>query len=108
MISREEARNELRSVRYEAKRGGLYMPFSSSKRIEALDMAIEALSQPKRPKGRWECAYDEMLGETEVTCSHCKDTRTIKGCYVSHDGESIYYDDNFCPNCGSDNRGEEE
>ena len=51
--------------------------------------------------GRWECTYDEKTGETDVTCSHCKDTRTINGCYVTSAGESCYFDDNYCPNCGA-------
>lgn len=51
--------------------------------------------------GRWECTYDVELGETDVTCSHCKDTRTINGCYVTSNGESCYFEDNYCPNCGA-------
>lgn len=51
--------------------------------------------------GRWECAYDEIMGETEVICSNCKDTRTINGCFVTTEGESCYFEDNYCPNCGA-------
>lgn len=51
--------------------------------------------------GRWVCTYDEKTGNTDVTCSHCKDTRTINGCYVTSAGESCYFDDNYCPNCGA-------
>lgn len=54
-----------------------------------------------RPKGRWECEYDEQTGETDVTCSNCKDTRTINGCYVSTQGEPLYTEDAYCPNCGA-------
>lgn len=107
MISKEETIHileiELKAERFVRK---CFDEDQNSKVAEALEMAITALkfnpqaareaideiintaqSQPERPKGRWECVYDEMLGETEVTCSHCKDKRTIKGCYVSHDGE---------------------
>ncbi len=51
--------------------------------------------------GRWECAYNENTGETDLTCSRCKDTRTINGCYVSANGDSCYNEDDFCPNCGA-------
>lgn len=54
-----------------------------------------------RPKGRWECVYDENVGTTDVTCSHCKDTRTINGCYVTVNGKSCYFEDSFCPSCGA-------
>lgn len=50
---------------------------------------------------RWECTYYAESGETEVTCSNCKDTRTINGCYVTSTGESCYFEDNYCPNCGA-------
>lgn len=32
--------------------------------------------------GRWECVYDDGMGETNITCSHCKNTRAVKGCFV--------------------------
>ena len=98
MISREEARNELRAVRYEAKRGGLYMPFTSSKRVEALETAIESLSQPERPKGRWELIHDDW---NVYQCTECKEWWTLK-CATPQENNM-----NFCPFCGSDNRGEE-
>ena len=53
------------------------------------------------PHGRWECIYDDSRGETDVTCSYCKSTRTINGCFVSTDGKSCYFEDNYCPNCGA-------
>ena len=51
--------------------------------------------------GRWICEYDREAGETEVTCSVCKDARTVNGCYVSTNGESLYFEDKYCPNCGA-------
>lgn len=51
--------------------------------------------------GRWECVYDYYTGDTDVTCSHCKNTRTVNGCFVSTDGKSCYFEDDYCPNCGA-------
>ncbi len=51
--------------------------------------------------GRWECVYDDSTGETDITCSHCKNTRTVNGCFVSTDGEPCYFEDDYCPNCGA-------
>ena len=50
---------------------------------------------------KWECVYDESMGKTDITCSHCKDTRTIKGCYVTVRDEPCYFEDNYCPHCGA-------
>nr|DAZ85235.1 MAG TPA: zinc-ribbon domain protein [Caudoviricetes sp.] len=51
--------------------------------------------------GRWECVYDDRTGETYITCSHCKNTRTVNGCFVSTDGKSCYFEDDYCPNCSA-------
>ncbi len=51
--------------------------------------------------GRWECVYDDGMGETNITCSHCKNTRAVNGCFVSTDGKSCYFEDDYCPNCGA-------
>lgn len=51
--------------------------------------------------GRWECVYDDNTGETDITCSHCKNTRTVNGCFASTDGKSCYFEDDYCPNCGA-------
>ena len=62
--------------------------------IEDLYVAIEALQE--RPKGRWvgEVIHTEIGEEHAMQeCSVCGKVRIV---------------DNYCPNCGSDNRGEEE
>lgn len=51
--------------------------------------------------GRWECVYDGSTGETDITCSHCKNTKTVNGCFVSTDEKSCYFEDDYCPNCGA-------
>lgn len=65
-------------------------------RVEALDMAIEALSE--RPKGEWIEERVKSVGDVWekiwYRCSKCK----------RHE----YRKTNFCPNCGADNRGEKE
>lgn len=58
----------------------------------ALEYAIEALSQPERPKGRW-----IIENEDSIRCPEC--------CY---NRARIKYPLNFCPECGCDMRGEEE
>lgn len=54
---------------------------------EALDMAIEALSQPERPKGRWE-SIRNAYGDVEGWICTC--------------GREVKCKDNYCPNCGAD------
>lgn len=58
--------------------------------------------------GRWECVYDDGMGETDITCSHCKNTRTVNGCFVSTDGKSCYFEDDYCPYCGAKMEGDKE
>ena len=64
------------------------------KRLPAADV------EPVR-YGRWECVYDDSTGETNITCSHCKNTRTVNGCFVSTDGKPCYFEDDYCPSCGA-------
>lgn len=66
-------------------------------KLEAIPAADVAEVRP----GRWECVYDDSTGETDITCSHCKNTRTVNGCFVSTDGKPCYFEDDYCPSCGS-------
>ena len=62
---------------------------------EALDMAIKALEEPERKKGKWRVYGSEM------TCSYCETTFYTNMCE--------YIDGNvprFCPWCGADMREE--
>lgn len=67
---------------------------------EVIDGIPAADVEPVR-YGRWECVYDDSTGETDITCSHCKNARTVNGCFVSTDGKSCYFEDDYCPSCGS-------
>ena len=67
---------------------------------EVIDGIPAADVEPVR-RGRWECVYDDSTGETDITCSHCKNTRTVNGCFVSTDGKSCYFEDDYCPSCCS-------
>lgn len=59
----------------------------------ALEYALEALSQPERPKGRW--IERIRFSIADYTCSKC-------GCWT---GDKH----NYCPDCGVEMvRGEEE
>lgn len=69
--------------------------------IEVLKKAPVANPDAFKQHAKWICKWDENLGETDVTCSHCGETRTINGCYVDIYGESIYQEDSYCPDCGA-------
>lgn len=77
-MTREEAIRRLKNMAW------LYGSVEREPHIEAIDMAIEALSE--RPKGEWKCMAD--CGVTE--CDQC-------GWNV----EEYVGDYNFCPNCGA-------
>ena len=90
-MTREEAIESLERVR---ELSGL----KGCRENIAINMAIEALSQPERPKGRWELIHDDW---NVYQCTECKEWCTLK-CATPQENNM-----NFCPFCGSDNRGEE-
>lgn len=57
---------------------------------DACIMAIEALSQPERPKGRWEVIGKTENGANILQCSNCK--RIRRGSVKSA----------FCRDCGAE------
>ena len=63
--------------------------------------AISAADVAPVQHGRWICKYDTTYGSTDITCSRCRDTRSINGCYEGTNGESLWYQDNYCSNCGA-------
>lgn len=72
-MTREEAKNQLECI---------YTEVSTEEDREAIDMAIEALEEPKQ--GDWNVRYDTMY---HFECPFCK--------YLHQ------YKDYFCPNCGA-------
>ena len=80
-MTREEAIAVLENERPAC---GEKVTYSEGEICEAYEMAIEALRQPERPKGRW----------VNGTCTEC--------------GQVDFSKPNFCPECGADMRGEEE
>lgn len=61
---------------------------------KSLRMAVNALKQPERKKGKWLFPYGDKKYKR---CSVCE-----------RDYYSIPHNSNFCPNCGSYNGGENE
>ena len=96
VISREEAIERLKDMRDEAQgwndtlftvSGKLAHSFEVD--VQSLDMAIEALSQPERPKGRWIWKINKIGNGCHCVCSEC--------------GRTENKQEPFC-NCGADMR----
>lgn len=87
-MTREEAINELKIMR------NLYSHIRRHDREwEATELAISALSQPERPKGRWIWKRNKVGNGCHCVCSVC--------------GRAENKQEPFC-NCGADMRGGEE
>lgn len=93
MISREEAIERLERMLDETQvvcnsyTATELIRSALKKDEETYRMAIEALSQPERPKGRY---IPDNRYQTLGNCSLCNGDVTMH--------------DNFCPNCGADMR----
>ena len=82
-MTREEAIVAVKEV------AGMSLPWND-RHYEALQMAIKALEEPKRKKGKW----------INGVCDQC-------GSHAPYWAmASTYYRSSFCPNCGADMRGE--
>lgn len=93
-ISREAA---IEDFEYCTQENSTWTP----QRVKTLLMRITSADVEPVVHGRWECVYDDSTGETDITCSHCKNTRTVNGCFVSTDGKSCYFEDDYCPSYGA-------
>lgn len=96
-MTRDEALKKMQAVKSYMTSGN---PIWSVTEIgEAFDMAIEALEQPERKKGKWIEIPDEVFAST-YKCSSCGEAPLC-------DGYSDYAFSPYCPHCGADMRGEE-
>lgn len=94
----EEQLEKLPSAQPQRKTGKTLAEEVERIKRELTDIFTEQMSaQPQRMKGRWTKAYDGYDGH--VKCVQCFKT-------YDWDTQAQYY--NFCPNCGSDNRGEDD
>lgn len=85
-MTREEAIDELN--------GYIRCKVEGETAIKAVDMAIEALKQPIRPKGTW--ILHSRGDGSGVSCSNCNKR------FYSVDFMHYFY----CPNCRADMKGE--
>ena len=67
-------------------------------RFEALRMAIEALQEPERKKGKWE----DFDYDNSYLCTSCGEI------WILNDGTPEENNMNYCPKCGADMRKNEE
>ena len=87
MISREEAKG------YFKESLDLLCYNLGEEQRQAYELAMEALSQPERPKGRWIWKINKIGNGCHCVCSEC--------------GRTENKQEPFC-NCGADMRGEGE
>ena len=87
-MTREEAIMAVKEVT------GMSLPWND-RHYEALQMAIKALEEPKRKKGKW-------ISNGREDCYECSE------CHAVIEGDEVYWRNNyFCYHCGADMRGEE-
>lgn len=90
-MTREEAIKHLKEIR-------MLCHEVTGKDMKALSMAIEALQEPERKKGRWE----DFGNDNSYRCTACGEI------WALNDGTPEENNMNYCPNCGADMRGEKE
>lgn len=78
---------------------------SSEDYKEAFRMAIEALKESERKRGRW-IEYENEYGEKLHYCSECKNDAHRHYSEYRNDVVELLFD--YCQHCGSDMRGESE
>lgn len=71
--------------------------FMSDRIREAMTLAIEALEQPERKKGKW--IKNKEHGYYE--CSNCKSIQPYDGIYEDNPDKVTYWTCDYCPNCGA-------
>lgn len=107
MISRQEQQQAMKKLKrmiseLKADTATFNHPLSRQL-VHTLSVAVDcletALSQPERPKGRWELIHDDW---NVYQCTECKEWWTLE-CATPQENNM-----NFCPFCGADMRGEEE
>jgi predicted hydrocarbon binding protein len=96
MISKEEAITRLIIIRAEYFEEPLKLNSREDVRevigkyLEAIDMAIEALSPPERPKGRWKSyEIDGLPHLTVYQCSECGRFEEVKEPYCHCGAEMV-------------------
>ena len=95
-MTREEAIKEIDYLINDGVVTETFVAPLEQKSIDALKLAIEALSQPPRAKGRWKLGseLDNVDYEHFIYCSNCH-----KEAYWDTDYGQQTFD--FCSNCGA-------
>ena len=100
-MTKDEALKKMQAVKSYMTSGNPI--WSITEMGEAFDMAIEALEQPERKKGKWVVGKDGM-----IHCTACNEIPTSK---IIDTVKTLYeispFNMNFCPKCGADMRGKD-
>ena len=70
---------------------------------ETVRMAIKALDEPERKKGKW-----SFIGDNMFECTCCGTPYTTQQLNGLRNYNTDPYAPKFCPNCGADMRGEQD
>lgn len=75
--------------------------------IPLIDIKNAPTIEPERKKGQWMVFETENERYDDIKCPFCKKTYTVDA-YRIDDIGFIAEDFKFCPNCGSDMRGDQD